>query len=84
MNRQQSKTLAALFTKPTVGNLNFTAIESLVIALGGEVKEGEGSRVALRMGDAVMHTHRPHPGKEAKKYQVEEAREFLRRAGVEP
>ena len=54
MNRQHRKTLAALFTKPTVGNLNFSAIESLVIALGGEVKEGEGSRVALRMGEAVM------------------------------
>ncbi len=82
MNRQQSKTLAALFTKPTVGNLNFTAIESLVIALGGEVKEGEGSRVALRMGDAVMHTHRPHPGKEAKKYQIEELRAWLSAQGI--
>ena len=82
MNRQQSKTLAALFTKPTVGNMNFTAIESLVIALGGEVKEGEGSRVALRMGDAVMHTHRPHPGKEAKKYQIEELRAWLSAQGI--
>ena len=84
MNRQQSKTLAALFTKPTVGNMNFTAIESLVIALGGEVKEGEGSRVALRMGDAVMHMHRPHPGKEAKKYQIEELRAWLSAQGIKP
>lgn len=28
--------------------------------------------------------HRPHPGKEAKRYQVEEARELLERAGVTP
>ncbi len=28
--------------------------------------------------------HRPHPGKEAKRYQVRNAREFLTRAGVTP
>jgi hypothetical protein len=28
--------------------------------------------------------HRPHPGKEAKRYQVEEVRELLERAGVRP
>jgi len=84
MNNQHRKTLAALFTRPTAGNLNFAAIESLVIALGGEVKEGEGSRVALRIGDAVMDVHRPHPGKEAKKYQVEEFRAWLSARGITP
>jgi hypothetical protein len=33
--------------------------------------------------EAQWRCHRPHPGKEAKKYQVEEAREFFQRAGVE-
>jgi hypothetical protein len=28
--------------------------------------------------------HRPHPGKEAKKYQVENARDFLQTIGLEP
>ena len=28
--------------------------------------------------------HRPHPAKEAKKYQVEDARLFLERIGVKP
>lgn len=84
MNNQHRKTLAALFNRPTPGNLSFAAIESLVIALGGEVKEGEGSRVALRIGDAVMHAHRPHPGKEAKKYQVDELRAWLFAQGISP
>ncbi|MNG39113.1 hypothetical protein D3C84_1270500 [compost metagenome] len=41
------------------------------------------SWVKLVLGDVQWRCHRPHPGKEAKKYQVEEAREFLLRAGVE-
>lgn len=61
-----------------------TDIEALVIALGGEVKEGDGSRVALRIGEAVKHAHRPHPGKEAKRYQVEEIRDWLKAQGIEP
>ena len=28
--------------------------------------------------------HRPHPGKEAKRYQVEEVRELLERTGIRP
>jgi hypothetical protein len=84
MNSKQRKTLEAIFAKPTTGALKFSAIEALVLALGGTVKEGEGSRVALRIGGAVMHVHRPHPGKEAKKYQVEEIRAWLKAQGIEP
>lgn len=30
------------------------------------------------------HAHRPHPGKEAKKYQVEQVREFLATLEIKP
>ncbi len=30
------------------------------------------------------HVHRPHPGKEAKKYQVEQVRELLNRLEIHP
>ncbi len=84
MNSKHRKTLEAIFTKPTSGAVKFSAIETLVVALGGKVKEGDGSRVALRIGDAVKHAHRPHPGKEAKKYQVEEIRAWFIAQGIEP
>ena len=47
-----------------------------------EVLEREGSRVKITLKDEQWRCHRPHPGKEAKKYQVEEAREILERVGV--
>lgn len=82
MKTKHAKTLRAIFTKPTVSNIAFADIEALVIALGGEVKEGEGSRVSLRIGAAVKHAHRPHPGKEAKKYQIEEISDWLTAQGI--
>jgi hypothetical protein len=53
-------------------------------ALGGRVSECAGSRIRIELAAEQWRCHRPHPGKEAKRYQVEEARELLERAGVKP
>lgn len=84
MNSKHRKTLEAIFASPTQGSIKFTAVESLIVALGGAVREGTGSRVAFQIGNSVTHAHRPHPGKEAKKYQIEEIRTWLQTQGVEP
>lgn len=84
MNTKHRKTLAALFAKPTSASMVFADIEALVKALGGSVTEREGSRVRIELHGEVWRCHRPHPDKEAKRYQVEEARELLERAGVQP
>lgn len=84
MKNRHRKTLEAIFRTPISAAVVFSDIEALVINLGGQVLEREGSRVKLVLGEVQWRCHRPHPGKEAKKYQVEEAREFLQRAGVEP
>lgn len=84
MNSKHAKTLRAIFAKPTLAMIVFADIEALIVALGGEVVEGSGSRVALHLGKTVKHAHRPHPGKEAKKYQIEEIRLWLESQGVKP
>ena len=55
-----------------------------MVALGGVVTEREGSRVKITLMGGEWRCHRPHPGKEAKRYQVEEARELLERLEVTP
>jgi len=83
MNTKYRKTLAAIFTRPTSASIVFADIEALIKALGGSVVEREGSRVRIELNGEQWRCHRPHPGKEAKRYQVEEAREFLERTGVQ-
>jgi hypothetical protein len=62
----------------------FSDIEALLVALGGQVHEREGSRVKISIKGEQWRCHRPHPGKEAKRYQVEEIRELLERIGEQP
>lgn len=84
MNARQRKTLAAVFARPTLASIPFSDIESLIKALGGSISEREGSRVKIEIKGETWRCHRPHPGNEAKRYQVEEARELLARVGVKP
>ncbi len=81
---KHKKTLQAIFARPTSPSIVFSDIEALFVALGGSVTEREGSRVKIALQGESWHCHRPHPGKEARRYQVEEARELLERVGVKP
>lgn len=82
MNTRYRKIFDAIHRTPTTSSLAFAEIEALVLHLGGQVLERQGSRVKLMLGGQCWRCHRPHPGKEARRYQIEEAREFLLRAGV--
>ena len=55
-----------------------------LVAAGAQVIEGRGSRVRFEKDGEVETFHRPHPAKEAKRYQVRAARAFLERIGVRP
>jgi hypothetical protein len=84
MNSKHRRTLESVFTDPVSGTINWADIESLLIWAGAQVVEGRGSRVRFACGDEVETFHRPHPAKEAKRYQVRAARDFLERIGVRP
>jgi hypothetical protein len=84
VHSKQRKTLETLFATPTSAAIPFADIERLLIALGAQCREGAGSRVKFVLRGAEWQAHRPHPGKEAKKYQVEQVREFLQQIGVCP
>lgn len=84
MKTKHRRTLEAIFAKPTRAGLVFSDIEALLTAIGGKVREGEGSRVVFELKGNRRYLHRPHPGKEAKKYQVEELREWFSSLEVLP
>ena len=84
MKAKHQKPLDALFAKPTRGGIEFAEIEALVLAINGVVREGEGSRILFEIKGKRLYLHRPHPGKEAKKYQVEAIRTFLQLLEITP
>lgn len=84
MNSKQKRTLASVFKDPVSASLVWKDIESLLVSVGAEVIEGNGSRVRFHKDGVIAAFHRPHPKKEAKPYQVRDARAFLRQLGVEP
>jgi hypothetical protein len=84
MNSKHRKTLAAIFKEPVSGTIDWADIESLLLAAGCTLIEGNGSRVRFSFANEVESFHRPHPAKEAKRYQVRAARDFLLRIGVRP
>ena len=77
MRAKHRRTIDAVFSTPTRGGIVFSDIEALILGLGGKVREGEGARVVFELKGRRMYLHRPHPGKEAKKYQVEELRDWF-------
>lgn len=84
MNSKQVKVLAAVFADPVSGTIAWSDIERLLLAVGARAIEGAGSRVRFECRGVVVSFHRPHPAKEAKRYQVKETREFLTKIGVSP
>ena len=84
MNSKQRRILATVFKDPVAGTLEWAAIENLLVAAGANILEGSGSRVKFEKDGELESFHRPHPAKEAKRYQVRAARDFLIRIGVKP
>jgi len=84
INNKQAKTLAAVFSDPVSPSIEWSAIESLLVAVGCVTVEGAGSRVRFERGGVIASFHRTHPAKEAKRYQVRDAREYLTRLGIRP
>lgn len=84
MNAKQRKTLAVIFRDPVSPAIVWAEIETLFIAVGCRCIEGSGSRVRFEKGGVIASFHRPHPDRHAKRYQVRDARVFLKELGIGP
>jgi len=82
MNNKHRKILQLIFSDPVNGNIEWKKIEALFIALGAEKDEGNGSAVTFILNNKRVDFHRSHPNKEALRYRVKVAREFLEKAGI--
>ena len=84
MKSKHQKTLELIFSRPVSGNIKWVDIEKLFTALGAEVSEREGSRVAVFLFNEVRIFHRPHPTPDTDKGAVTSIRKWLEIHGVTP
>jgi len=84
MKRKHAKTLAAIFTRPVPGNLQWREIEALFAELGAQIEEREGSRVLVRLFGERRVFHRPHPSPNTDKGAIQSIRQWLSAHGVMP
>lgn len=84
MNAKHRRTLQAIFARPDRADIAWHDIESLLVAVGAELSEGNGSRVRIALHGVRAVFHRPHPQKETDKGAVKSMRRFLQEAGIEP
>jgi hypothetical protein len=84
MQRIHRATLESLFARPVSGTIRWVEIETLFIALGGEVSERSGSRVGVFLFGEVRVFHRPHPSPMTDKGAVASIRKWFESHGVKP
>ncbi|KMV35747.1 hexulose-6-phosphate synthase [Franconibacter pulveris] len=84
LRKKHHHTLCQVFASPVSTAIKWQDIEMLIIALGGEVSMGRGSRVRFLLNDSVAHFHRPYPDPTTDKGAVLGLRHWLQEQGVMP
>ena len=84
MKRKHQKTLELLFSHPISANIRWSEIEALLLELGAQIEEREGSRVLVRLFGERRAFHRPHPSPMTDKGAVASLRDWLNDNGVNP
>ena len=82
MKRKNLKTLRLLFTRPMSANVRWDDIESLLLELGAQIEEREGSRVLIRLFGERRVFHRPHPSPMTDKGAIANLCDWLSDNGV--
>lgn len=84
MKRKHLKTIQLIYSRPVSGNVPWVDVESLFKALGADVSERTGSRVAVVLFGEVRVFHRPHPSPSTDKGAISSIRKWLEENEVSP
>jgi len=84
MKRKHQNTLEKIYKRPTSANIQWKDIEALFQALGANITERAGSRIAVVLFGEVRVFHRPHPSPNTDKGAVASIRKWLENYEVKP
>jgi hypothetical protein len=84
VKRSHRRTLTLIFRHPVSANIAWKDIEAMLGAMGADISEREGSRIAVVLFGEVRVFHRPHPSPHTDKGAVTSVRRWLEQHGVKP
>ena len=84
LSGRHKATAKAIYERPTRADVSWISFAALVIALGGAITHGKGSRRRIVVGTRRANLHEPHPSPNMAKGAVEDARDCLKLLGVGP
>ncbi len=84
MKSKHRRTLELIFSRPTPAGVKWADTTTLLVELGAEITEREGSRVAVFLFEQIKVMHRPHPSPDMDKGAVASLRKWLEENGVKP
>ena len=84
MKRKHQNTLKKIYKRPTSANIRWNDIEALFQALGANITERAGSRIAVVLFGEVRVFYRPHPSPNTDKGAVASIRKWLESYEVKP
>ncbi|MEA1969904.1 MAG: type II toxin-antitoxin system HicA family toxin [Thermodesulfobacteriota bacterium] len=86
MNNKHKKILLYIFQKPVPVpvDLKWRSVASLIKALGGDIRYGDGSRIRIDLKGKSVNIHSPYPQKELHRYAVRLIKELLGKTGNKP
>ncbi|HET8598457.1 MAG TPA: type II toxin-antitoxin system HicA family toxin [Castellaniella sp.] len=82
MKTRNQRTLALIFSRPAPAGVRWLDVTALLLELGAQITEREGSRVAIFLFGQVKVMHRPHPSPYMDKGAVTSLRKWLEENGV--
>ncbi|KAE9541421.1 type II toxin-antitoxin system HicA family toxin [Ursidibacter maritimus] len=84
LNKKHQRTLIQIYQHPISANIKWESIENLFLALGAEIYQREGSRIAVILFEQVRVFHRPHPEPTTDKGAIATIRKWFSENGVYP
>lgn len=82
MSKKHQKVLSAIFSEHPSSNIHWKEIESLLIHLGAEFREGSGASLVAILNGIEFSMHRSHHNSTMSKQSLYKLRKFLGLANV--
>lgn len=82
MSKKHQKVLSAIFSEHPSSNIHWKEIESLLIHLGAEFREGSGASLVAIINGLEFTMHRSHHNSTMSKQSLHSLKKFLQSANV--